>query len=58
MTNGAVGNNDKALTFSRHTGKCLLNIVCPAQRLDVCSRGCWLCTEAKKQAKRVKICAQ
>lgn len=28
------------------------------QRLGVCSRGCWLCTEAKEQAKRVKICAK
>lgn len=54
MTNGAVGNNDKALIFSRDTGKCLLHRVCPAQRVDVCSRGCWLCNEPK----RVKICAK
>lgn len=57
VLNGAVGIKMK-FNFQRSTGRCLLHRVCPAQRLDVCSRGCWLCTEAKEQAKRVKICAK
>lgn len=57
VLNGAVGIIIK-FYFQRHTGECLLHRVCPAQRLDVCSRGGWLCTEAKEQAKRVRRCAQ
>lgn len=52
MINGAVKDNDKALILMIKQEKYLLHRVCPAQRLDVCSRGCWLCTEPKEQAKK------